>query len=46
MTPHIAGASQEAARKAARIVAGEVGRFLRGEPLTHCANPEVFTGPA
>ncbi|MBM7167657.1 2-hydroxyacid dehydrogenase [Streptomyces sp. G44] len=46
MTPHIAGASQEVAHKAARIVAGEVGRFLRGEPLAHCANPEVFTGSA
>ncbi|MGA4846775.1 2-hydroxyacid dehydrogenase [Streptomyces sp. G5(2025)] len=43
MTPHIAGASQEVAHKAARIVAGEVARFLRGEPLAHCANPEVFT---
>ncbi|MFC7304647.1 2-hydroxyacid dehydrogenase [Streptomyces monticola] len=42
MTPHIAGGSQEVAHKAARIVAGEVGRYLRGEPLAHCANPEVF----
>ncbi|ARX88465.1 2-hydroxyacid dehydrogenase [Streptomyces alboflavus] len=41
MTPHIAGASQEVAHKAARIVAAEVGRYLRGEPLAHCANPEV-----
>ncbi|MCX4781967.1 2-hydroxyacid dehydrogenase [Streptomyces sp. NBC_01264] len=43
MTPHIAGGSQEVAHKAARIVAGEVGRYLRGEPLAHCANPEVLT---
>ncbi|MEV5981064.1 2-hydroxyacid dehydrogenase [Streptomyces sp. NPDC052114] len=42
MTPHIAGASQEVAHKAARIVAAEVARFLRGEPLAHCANPEVL----
>ncbi|MFD9880969.1 2-hydroxyacid dehydrogenase [Streptomyces alboflavus] len=42
MTPHIAGASQEVAHKAARIVAAEVGRHLRGEPLAHCANPEVM----
>ncbi|MFE0106887.1 2-hydroxyacid dehydrogenase [Streptomyces sp. NPDC059009] len=42
MTPHIAGGSQEVAHKAARIVAGEVGRYLRGEPLAHCANPDVF----
>ncbi|ATL25789.1 2-hydroxyacid dehydrogenase [Streptomyces formicae] len=46
MTPHIAGGSQEVAHKAARIVAGEVGRFLRGEPLAHCANPEVFADRA
>ncbi|GGV22224.1 2-hydroxyacid dehydrogenase [Streptomyces spectabilis] len=39
MTPHIAGGSQEVAHKAARIVAAEVGRYLRGEPLAHCANP-------
>ncbi|MFF9864821.1 2-hydroxyacid dehydrogenase [Streptomyces sp. NPDC013953] len=42
LTPHIAGGSQEVAHKAARIVAGEVGRFLRGEPLAHCANPDVL----
>ncbi|MBO0827477.1 MAG: 2-hydroxyacid dehydrogenase [Streptosporangiales bacterium] len=42
VTPHVAGASRETAHKAARIVAGEVGRFLRGEPLAHCANPEVL----
>ncbi|WP_030675424.1 2-hydroxyacid dehydrogenase [Streptomyces sp. NRRL B-1347] len=39
MTPHIAGGSQEVAHKAARIVAAEVGRYLRGEPLAHRANP-------
>ncbi|MFG3506627.1 2-hydroxyacid dehydrogenase [Streptomyces sp. NPDC047821] len=44
LTPHIAGASREVAHKAARIVAGEAGRFLRGEPLAHCANPEVLGG--
>ncbi|WPO76739.1 2-hydroxyacid dehydrogenase [Streptomyces sp. KN37] len=42
LTPHIAGASREVAHKAARIVAGEAVRFLRGEPLAHCANPEVL----
>ncbi|MEU2562382.1 2-hydroxyacid dehydrogenase [Streptomyces longispororuber] len=41
MTPHIAGGSQEVARKAARIVGAEVGRHLRGAPPAHCANPEV-----
>lgn len=32
LTPHIAGASQETAVRAARGVAEEVGYFLRGEP--------------
>jgi D-3-phosphoglycerate dehydrogenase len=44
LTPHIAGGSQEVAHRAADIVAGEVGRFLSGEPLAHCANPEVLKG--
>jgi D-3-phosphoglycerate dehydrogenase / 2-oxoglutarate reductase len=42
VTPHIAGASRETAEKAARIVAADVGRFLRDEPLAHCANPAVL----
>jgi phosphoglycerate dehydrogenase-like enzyme len=41
-TPHVAGASKETAAKAAQIVAGDVGRYLRGEPLTHCANPTAL----
>lgn len=31
LTPHIAGASQQVARRAAAIVADEMARFLRGE---------------
>lgn len=42
LTPHLAGASKQTAAKAARIVAADVGRFLRGEPLAHCANPEAL----
>jgi D-3-phosphoglycerate dehydrogenase len=42
MTPHLAGASKQTAANAARIVASEVGRYLRGEPLAHCVNPEVL----
>lgn len=42
LTPHVAGASRQVARKAATITAAEVGRFLRGEPLAHCANPAVL----
>ncbi|MEV6807983.1 2-hydroxyacid dehydrogenase [Streptomyces sp. NPDC051132] len=44
LTPHMAGASREVAHKAARIVAAEAGRFLRGEPLAHCANPTPRAG--
>lgn len=39
MTPHLGGASRAVAEKAARIVAAEVGRHYRGEPLAHCLNP-------
>jgi D-3-phosphoglycerate dehydrogenase len=42
MTPHLAGASRQTAANAARIAAEEVGRYLRGEPLAHCANPAVL----
>lgn len=42
LTPHLAGASQQVAEKAARIVAAEVGRWGRGEPLENLANPEVL----
>lgn len=35
VTPHIAGASQETARRAADGVAEEVRRYLAGEPLLH-----------
>jgi D-3-phosphoglycerate dehydrogenase len=38
MTPHLGGASRAVARKAARIVAAEVGRLHRGEALEHCLN--------
>jgi len=41
LTPHVAGASRETAEKAARLAAEEVGRYLRKEPLKHCANPQV-----
>ncbi|MER5830702.1 2-hydroxyacid dehydrogenase [Streptomyces sp. NPDC002130] len=36
LTPHLGGASQPVAEKAARIAAEEVGRWVRGEPLAHC----------
>ena len=37
-TPHLAGATKQTAQRAARIVAGEVGRFLRGEALASPSN--------
>ena len=33
-----AGATKQTAHRAASIAAGEVARFLRGEPLRHPAN--------
>jgi len=41
MTPHLAGGTRQAAEKAATIAAEEVRRFLAGEELRYCANPEV-----
>ncbi|WP_327589285.1 2-hydroxyacid dehydrogenase [Nonomuraea sp. NBC_00507] len=39
MSPHLAGASKETAMKAAAIVAADVARYVRGEPLLHPATP-------
>src|SRR5690606_15752605 len=41
-TPHLAGATRQTAHRAAAISAGEVARYLHGEPLRHLATP----GPA
>jgi D-3-phosphoglycerate dehydrogenase len=41
-TPHIAGASQDVLYYAARVLAGEIGRFLRGEALQNCLNPQAL----
>lgn len=42
LSPHIAGASRETAERAAVIAAGEVGRWVRGEPLRFVANPRAL----
>jgi len=42
LTPHIAGASRETAHNAARIAAAEAARYLCGESLAHCANPDAL----
>ena len=41
LSPHIAGGTKGAAQKAARIAGEEVARYLAGEPLLYCANPQV-----
>ncbi|MDO5721818.1 MAG: 2-hydroxyacid dehydrogenase [Actinomycetaceae bacterium] len=41
-TPHLAGASKEASRLAARIGAADIAAFMRGERPRHLANPEVL----
>ena len=43
LSPHLAGASRETAERAAAIAAAEVGRYLRGEPLHHVANPGALS---
>lgn len=42
LTPHLAGASKEAARLAARIGAADIAAFIRGERPAHLANPNAF----
>ncbi len=44
LTPHVAGASQETARRKAETVILDVANFYAGRPLAHCANPEVLSG--
>lgn len=44
LSPHIAGATKETARRAARIAAAEVGRYVRGEELVNVANREAVGG--
>lgn len=44
ITPHLAGASKEASRLAARIASADLARFFRGELPEHAINPEVWKG--
>lgn len=46
MTPHLAGSSQAVAHNASRMVAAEAGRWRRGEPFAHLANPQVVAAGA
>lgn len=43
LTPHIAGASKETVYRAAKILAEDVVRIIRGEAPRFCANPQVLT---
>jgi D-3-phosphoglycerate dehydrogenase len=43
MTPHLGGASRQAAERAARIGAADIAAFLGGGAPLHCANPEVLS---
>jgi D-3-phosphoglycerate dehydrogenase / 2-oxoglutarate reductase len=43
-TPHLAGATRQTARRAARIAAEEVARYAAGEPLRHVVDPAAVTG--
>ena len=42
LTPHIAGSSQEAARRGVESVVRDVAAFFSGKPLEHCVNPVVL----
>ncbi len=43
MTPHLAGRQQgDGAEGGGRSSPADVGRYLRGEELAHCANPEAL----
>lgn len=42
LTPHIAGASCDVLQHCAGTIAEEVWRFLHGEPLRNCLNPQVL----
>jgi D-3-phosphoglycerate dehydrogenase len=42
LTPHIAGASQEAAQRGASAVAQDIANFIAGRPLVNYVNPVVL----
>jgi D-3-phosphoglycerate dehydrogenase / 2-oxoglutarate reductase len=42
LTPHIAGCSQESVGVAAEMVCSDLERWLGGQPVRHCFNPEVL----
>lgn len=44
LTPHIAGATKQAATRAANEIAVDVGHYCRGEPLLHVARAPTTRG--
>ena len=42
ITPHIAGAAKDVVHRAARMLAEDIMKVLKGEKPTHCANPSVL----
>ncbi|MEZ4614668.1 MAG: hypothetical protein R2867_04020 [Caldilineaceae bacterium] len=42
VTPHIAGASREAACRGAEIVAQDIVNFFAGKPLQYCVNRQAL----
>jgi D-3-phosphoglycerate dehydrogenase len=46
MTPHIAGASRQAAERGAEQVARDVANWIAGRPLEQCVNPARATQEA
>jgi glyoxylate reductase len=42
ITPHIASASRQTREKMARMAIANLIAGLKGEPLPHCVNPEVY----
>jgi len=44
ITPHIASAGRQTREKMAVVAAQNLLAGLKGEPLPHCVNPQVYEG--
>ena len=44
LTPHIAGATKETARRSALYVSREIENYFKGQPVENCLNPETLEG--
>jgi D-3-phosphoglycerate dehydrogenase len=43
LTPHLGGATKQTGEVAAKIVASDLNRFLKGEKMMYVANPQVLS---